>query len=140
MSITQLPLVDALKTKMRWNEARQSVLAENVANVDTPKYQGKDLKAPDFSSLMTTTGVVAPHLAPVTIAMTTPGHMAGREVDGADGFSLGKKGDFEVRPNGNAVDLEGEMVKSSDNQVNFQAVSSLYQKSLDMLKEAIGKK
>ena len=75
------------------------------------------------------------------IAVTTPGHIAGRDLFGTDGFAdVGKKGDFEVRPNGNAVNLETEMVKSSENQIDYQAVSSLYQKNLDLLKEAIGKK
>ncbi len=139
MSITEMPLVEALKTKMRWHQARQSVLAENVSNADTPLYRGKDLKAPDFSAL--TGQSSAPSLRPVAIAVTTPGHIAGRDIFGSDGFAdSGKKGDFEVRPNGNSVNLETEMVKSSDNQINYQAVSTLYQKSLDLLKVAIGKK
>lgn len=126
---------------MRWHQARQSVLAENVSNADTPRYHGRDLKAPDFSNLVSSTGVVTPALAPVAVATTTPGHIAGRDLFGADGFAdTGKKGDFEIRPNGNAVNLETEMVKSSENQIDYQAVSTLYQKNLDMIKEAIGKK
>jgi flagellar basal-body rod protein FlgB len=126
---------------MRWHQARQSVLAENVSNADTPRYHGKDLKAPDFSRLVGSSGLTTPSLAPVAVAITTPGHIAGRDLFGADGFAdTGKKGDFEVRPNGNTVNLETEMVKSSENQIDFQAVSTLYQKSLDMIKEAIGKK
>jgi flagellar basal-body rod protein FlgB len=141
MPITDMPLVEALKTKMRWHQARQSVLAENVSNADTPRYRGKDLKAPDFSSLVGATASPTATLAPVEVAVTTPGHIAGRDLFGSDGFSdTGKKGDYEVRPNGNAVNLETEMVKSSDNQIDYQAVSSLYQKNLDMIKEAIGKK
>jgi len=141
MPITELPLVEALKTKMRWHQARQSVLAENVSNADTPRYHGRDLKAPDFSALMGGSASPTATLAPVAVAVTTPGHIAGRDLFGADGFSdTGKKGDFEVRPNGNAVNIETEMVKSSENQIDYQAVSSLYQKNLDMIKEAIGKK
>ena len=141
MAVTQLPLVEALKTKMRWHQARQSVLAENVSNSDTPRYRGRDLKAPDFSGLVRQVTATSPALMPVQVAQTAPGHLAGRDISGSDGFrDKSKKGDFEVRPNGNAVNLEEEMVKSSENQVNFQAVSGLYQKSLDMIRTAIGKK
>jgi flagellar basal-body rod protein FlgB len=141
MPITDLPLVEALKTKMRWSQARQSLLAENVSNADTPRYQGRDLKAPDFSSLMGANPSPEASLKPVAVAVTTPGHIAGIDLFGADGFAeTAKKGDFEVRPNGNAVNLESEMVKASENQIDYQAVSTLYQKNLDLIKEAIGKK
>ena len=46
---------------------------------------------------------------------------------------------FEVTPNGNSVDIEEQMVKSGANQVDFQAVSSLYERSLMLLKKAVGK-
>ena len=141
MSVTDLPLVDALKTKMRWHQARQSVLAENVSNSDTPRYRGRDLKSPDFSALVAAGATHAPQLPVVRVAMTASGHIAGTELSSRDGFrDQAKKGDFEVRPNGNAVNLEEEMVKSSENQVDFQAVSSLYQKGLDVIRTAIGKK
>lgn len=141
MSVTQLPLVEALKTKMRWHQARQTLLAENVANADTPHYRGQDLRAPDFSALVGSTTLGPVGTKPVAVAVTEPGHIAGFDTSGRDGFSKkAQKGDFEVRPNGNAVSLEDEMVKTSENQIDFQAVSSLYQKNLDLIKEAIGKK
>jgi flagellar basal-body rod protein FlgB len=141
MSVTQLPLVEALKTKMRWHQARQTLLAENVSNADTPHYKGQDLKAPDFSSLVGSSSGGAPSMRPISVAMTEPGHINGLEMGGKDGFSKkSQKGDFEVRPNGNAVNLEDEMVKTSENQVDFQAVSTLYQKNLDLIKVSIGKK
>ena len=46
---------------------------------------------------------------------------------------------FEVRPSGNAVNLEEEMMKAGDNQSDYQLAASMYQKSLDTLKIAIGK-
>ena len=46
---------------------------------------------------------------------------------------------FETRPAGNAVNLEDEMLKVSANQMDYAAVTSLYSKSLHLLKTAIGK-
>jgi flagellar basal body rod protein FlgB len=40
---------------------------------------------------------------------------------------------------GNAVNLEDEMLKVSANQMDYAAVTSLYSKSLHLLKTAIGK-
>lgn len=46
---------------------------------------------------------------------------------------------FEVRPSGNGVNLEDEMMKAGENQSDYQLAASLYQHSLTTLKIAIGK-
>ena len=46
---------------------------------------------------------------------------------------------FQTRPAGNAVSLEEEMLKVSANQMDYAAATSLYSKSLHLLKMAIGK-
>ena len=51
----------------------------------------------------------------------------------------GKRPDVETRPAGNSVNLEDEMMKVSANQMDYAAVTSLYSKSLHLLKTAIGK-
>ena len=53
--------------------------------------------------------------------------------------STQRKVGFETRPAGNAVNLEEEMMKVSANQMDYAAVTSLYTKSLGLLKTAIGK-
>jgi flagellar basal-body rod protein FlgB len=45
-----------------------------------------------------------------------------------------------VRPAGNAVDLESEMMKVAANQLDYQAATTLYSRSLGLLKTAIGKR
>ena len=50
-----------------------------------------------------------------------------------------RRAGFETRPAGNAVNLEDEMLKVSANQMDYAAVTSLYSKSLQILKIAIGK-
>ena len=39
MGITDIPIFSMLRTRMQWPQERQRVLAENVANADTPKYR-----------------------------------------------------------------------------------------------------
>ena len=50
-----------------------------------------------------------------------------------------RRAGFQTRPAGNAVNLEDEMLKTSANQMDYAAVTSLYSKSLHLLKTAIGK-
>ncbi len=44
-----------------------------------------------------------------------------------------------MRPRGNAVSLEDEMLKVAANQMDYQAVTSLYTRSLALIKTALGK-
>ena len=49
MPITDIPILSMLRERMEWHQERQRVLAENVANADTPNYRARDLAPPDFS-------------------------------------------------------------------------------------------
>ena len=134
MSMTDLPVLQAIKGKLRFHEARQKVLAENVANADTPGYRGKDLAPLRIAA----PGLVAkPSIPPLMLDVSDPGHIAGRTV--VERFDPERVSGFEVTPNGNSIDIEEQMVKSGANQVDFQAVSSLYERSLMLLKKAVGK-
>ena len=50
MSISDLPVLSALRTKMQWHQERQRVLSENVANSDTPNFKPRDLVEPKFDA------------------------------------------------------------------------------------------
>lgn len=46
MTVANLPLLAMLKTRMHWHQTRQKLLAENVANADTPGFRPNDLREP----------------------------------------------------------------------------------------------
>jgi flagellar basal body rod protein FlgB len=48
MPISDIPILSMLRTRMQWHQERQRVLAENVANADTPNYHARDLAPPNF--------------------------------------------------------------------------------------------
>jgi flagellar basal-body rod protein FlgB len=56
MPISDFPILSMLRTRMQWHQERQRVLAENVANADTPNYRARDLAPPDFESVLQRTG------------------------------------------------------------------------------------
>ncbi len=71
------------------------------------------------------------------LTTTDPGHQAG--TDNSSAFATSSSG-FTITPAGNAVNLEDQMMKVAANQMDFQAASSLYTKSLGLIKLAVGKK
>lgn len=114
-----------MKQRLHWLEARQGVLARNVANADTPGFKPRDVAA---FSLPGQTALVATHR----------GHIGGVLAAVAAGTVSSSR--LETRPNGNAVSLEEEMLKIGETQVEHQALTGLYQRSLQTLKTAIGRK
>jgi flagellar basal-body rod protein FlgB len=134
MSISDLPVLSALRTKMQWHQARQTVLSENVSNSDSPNFKPRDLVEPKFNA----TGGVTGSMGQLAMMRTTSQHMAASDAVGKS-FDANNKVGFETRPAGNAVSLEEEMMKVSANQMDYAAVTSLYTKSLSLLKTAIGK-
>jgi flagellar basal-body rod protein FlgB len=134
MSINDLPILSALRTKMQWHQERQRVLSENVSNSDTPNFKPRDLIEPKFDS----TGAGAGSMGSMAMMRTSAAHIA-PSGGGGQSFAQDRKGSFQTRPAGNAVNLEDQMLKVSANQMDYAAVTSLYSKSLHLLKTAIGK-
>jgi flagellar basal-body rod protein FlgB len=134
MPINDLPALSILRTKMQWHQERQRVLAENVSNSNTPNFKPRDLIEPKFE---VGSGKVDGGAASLPIARTSASHIA---PDGGDPtFDQNRRAGFLTRPAGNAVNLEDEMLKTSANQMDYAAMTSLYSKSLHLLKTAIGK-
>jgi flagellar basal-body rod protein FlgB len=132
MAISDIPLFSMLRTRMHWHQERQRILAENVSNADTPQYRPHDLAPPQFDRLPSA-------LAPLALTRTESLHLAG-SAGASRQFQGAAPGRYEVRPTGNAVNLEDEMIKVAANQMDYQAVTTLYTRSLGLLKAAVGKK
>ncbi|HVL74150.1 MAG TPA: flagellar basal body rod protein FlgB [Beijerinckiaceae bacterium] len=128
MAVNDLPLVSMLRTRMHWHQSRQKLLAENIANADTPGFTPKDLKPPSFGGASDARGLGVVRTDPAHLALGT-GRPA-QEVAAAG---------FETTPNRNGVNLEDEMLKVAQNQSDYQLAASLYQKSLQVLRLAVGK-
>jgi flagellar basal-body rod protein FlgB len=136
MAINDLPILSALRTKMQWHQERQRVLAENISNANTPNFKPSDLVEPKFDKAGS---AVAGGFGSLPMIRTSAAHIGatgGGQTFNGDG---GKSG-FLTKPAGNAVNLEDQMLKVSANQMDYAAATSLYTRSLGMLKTAIGKR
>lgn len=122
-------LLDALTQSMRWHQQRQDVLAQNVANSDTPGYKGSELKPLDFSDTLAA-------IAPLQTATSDPAQFS---VAGSGAAAIdGSQASFEVTPEGNGISVEDEMMKVTSNQMDYQMVTSLYTRSLQLIRTALG--
>lgn len=133
MPISDLPVLSALKTRMQWQQERQRVLAENVANSDTPGFRPRDLVEPKIGRR----GVQG-DFGELPVMRTSANHLSASGGDGR--FAVDRKGGYETRPAGNAVNIEDQMLKTSANQMDFATASTLYGRSLGLIKTAIGKR
>jgi flagellar basal-body rod protein FlgB len=133
MDLSHLPLIGLATKRMAWLARRQEVLAQNVANADTPRYVPTDLKPQDFRTLLHPT---APH---VSLVRTDEGENLNGTIP-VRRFRDGKeKEPYEEKPSGNAVSLEEQLLKVSQTQTDYNLVSTIYKKQLDLLKMAIGR-
>ena len=136
MGITDIPILSMLRTRLDWSQARQRILADNVANADTPHFRGRDLAPLKFDD----PPLVAPTAASeITLTRTASSHMEGVGLSQSP-YRASNARDFEVRPAGNAVNLEEEMMKVAANQMDFQTATALYTRSLNLIKTALGKR
>ena len=131
MDLSQIPLFAMLRGRLGYLSERQRVIAENVANSDTPGFRPSDLKPFSFDmKLQQQTSADA--------SVTQPGHIpltrGGASVSGQ--FREAKGRDSETTLNGNGVVLEEQMLKLSDARMNYDAAISFYQKSLGLLRMA----
>lgn len=134
MAATQLPLLTQMKARLDWLDQRQRVLAQNIANADTPGYRPSDLKPFDteqsaghgpFAVMLRQTN--ADHLPTPTGSSRNPEEVKVRRT-------------FEVAPAGNAVDLEEEMAKVGENTITHNTTTALYRKYIGMIKTALNAK
>jgi len=133
MGLMNMPVFSAITDKMRWHQARQGLLAENVANAETPGFRGRDLAQYDFADRAS--GFSS---ASVTTSATQPMHFSVSSAEGS-AFGAQRMANFEITPEGNGVTLEDEMMKVTTNLMDYQAATSLYQKSIKILKTAMGR-
>ena len=96
---------------------RSELLAENLANADTPNYKARDL---DFRSVL---AAAATGPAAVQLAATRPGHFAAA-APGMEDSALRYRVPLAPALDGNTVDAQLEQAAFADNSIRYQAALS----------------
>ncbi|MCF4166567.1 flagellar basal body rod protein FlgB [Zavarzinia compransoris] len=139
MDLNNIPLIGMLVRRMDFLGTRQRVIAQNVANADTPGYVPHDLSEESFARQMQREfGSGGPgHAERNQLAATAAGHMAGTTSGRAGEKRSPISKHYEESPSGNAVVLEEEMARLSENQMDYDTITSIYRKQVQMLKSAL---
>lgn len=134
MTIQNIGLLNAIGAKMDYINQRQSIIAQNVANSDTPGYRPKDLKEFDFASLVNVEDSTSQN---VKVATTDDLHIP--KADQAFDPKTRKQRDmYEVAPAGNSVIIEEQLIQAGRNTMDYNLMLNIYQKQIGMFKTALG--
>ena len=113
--------------------ARQSVIARNVANADTPGYRSADI-APFAQTYQSQAYQSQGGATPMRA--TRARHLGG-VMPASNPIRVFDAGD-PTSPNGNSVSLETEMVKASEVRQQHELALSIYSTSLGILRTSLG--
>jgi flagellar basal-body rod protein FlgB len=123
-SMTQLSMdiFSLAEKRLNWIDKRQDVLAQNVANVNTPGYTARDLQP--FSTYLAAQQQAEASGAPLSSSATTP--KKDKKVAG-------------LTMDGNSISLDTELEKVADTDTAQQLAMDLYKKYETLFKTAIDK-
>ena len=134
MSNSLPPLLHGLAAAMQHLTQRQRVLAGNIANVDTPGFKALELDQPDFSTILAaSSGGIAKPRDTLTSAMQKLG------VTPASPTTRPDLDVSEVKPDGNNVTIEDQLLKLSNLQSDYSKLTNIYRKNMQLMKIAVGR-
>jgi flagellar basal-body rod protein FlgB len=114
--------------RLHWLDRRQGVLAQNIANADTPGYRPSDL-TPFAREL-------AGQLR-LAMARTEPAHSIGSRA-----AAINARGDrtvSEVTPDGNAVSLDREALRVAETDTAHQLAMAVHRSFMGMFRVTLGR-
>lgn len=115
---------DIYKENMDFLTKNDAILTQNIANADTPKFIPKKLenKKAAFSY-------------DIKLDTTNPMHIHAEE--NKSNYKISNAEIIEIKPDGNAVSIENELLKKNQNSIKLHQVSNMYNKAKNMMRYAI---
>jgi flagellar basal-body rod protein FlgB len=124
MDPSDIGLFDLAARRLDWLGRQQTLLAQNIANLDTPGYTARALTP--FAATLADAGA--------TLRRTSP-----RQLPGAPPDLLSGDTQPQARaPDGNAVSLETQLKDVADTATDQQLVTTIYAKYLAMFQLTLG--
>lgn len=128
--LDDISVLGMIQRGMSWMSRNHDVIAGNIANADTPEFRAKELKPMSFKA------VQASHVDSVVMARTAPSHMAGAKTSSGEGVR-NDRDPYEISSTGNSVNLEEQAVNIARNAMDYQLATTLYSKSVGMVRAVI---
>ena len=133
MAFNDLMIFSAVRKRLGWLTQRQEILAQNIANSDTPKYRASDLRAYNFKELIRSESMQ------LNMNVSEESHLPGRRKRLRDFSEVTDRHPYETSPDGNSVIIEEQMGKINESQLNHKLTTNIYKKHLAMFKMALGR-
>lgn len=127
-------LFDLISARQHWLSTRFGILAQNVANADTPGFRPRDLAPGSFAELLSRLRAPQP---PEGLTQSHPRHLDGGPGPAAEPRARPRT-PLEVAPAGNAVIIAEELRKLGETQRNYLLDLNLFAKYRALLRSALG--
>jgi flagellar basal-body rod protein FlgB len=134
MDFNNLAIFRMARTKLDYVAQRQTLLAENIANADTPNYKVKDLRELDFRQM-----ALNAYKPTVRQSVTQEGHVQAAVSDEGPFQVNTPRHTWETSLDGNKVVLEEQVEKMSRGRSEYGLALNLIKKNMQMLKAALGR-
>ncbi len=131
-------ILSGIRTEMKFLSERQRVIAQNIANSETPGFKAREVAPPDFAALLGAQGGGVSSIAQPSVKITD-GMAALGAIQPRSAPIVLDKDITETKPDGNNVTLEDQLLKMGEIQADFATMTNLYRKQLSMLKTALGR-
>lgn len=123
MDPTDIGLFRLAEQRLAWVDQRQRLLAQNVANANTPEFQPRDVSP--FKTLVTSPSLR--QTSPMHIA--APGQAAGGTIQVAS----------ERTPSGNGISIEDQLSRVADTSGIQELVLNLERSYMGMFRTVLGR-
>ena len=102
--MSSIYLFEVASQKAQWLSARQTAIAGNVANANTPGYRAVDIQP--FSAVLDS--------SPIEMAVTNPAHFSSPQSEAGATSARSRPSPSEQTLSGNTVNLEQQMINLGD--------------------------
>lgn len=135
-----MPILDKIDNAFNFNAKaldlrvqRQKVLANNIANADTPNFKARDF---DFGKALAQATKQGPQSS-MSLTTTSDRHIHGSARKGSIDPELRYRVPDQTSMDGNTVDMDRERTQFADNSVRYQASLTMMGRSIQGLKSAM---
>lgn len=126
-------IVNFLETALDGTMKRQRVIANNIANVDTPHYKRKDVNFTETLKKELGKG------EKLKLKTTDPGHVSEQNSTGQSNFKIEEANDRSYRNDENNVDIDVEMAEMAKNNIYYSTITQQLNGKFSNLKDVISK-
>jgi flagellar basal-body rod protein FlgB len=119
--------INSLETALSQSTAKQKVISNNIANVDTPNYKAQEVR---FNTALSN------EMQKLQATKTNTKHI---EFGGSDtsSFRIASRNNTDYQHNGNNVDIDQEMTEMAKNQIQYNALIERLSGKFNSLKTVI---